>query len=43
MPDQRRLLQAVLADEVGHVGGHGGIVVAVDMGRLAVVAQVLVS
>jgi hypothetical protein len=43
MPDQRGLLQAVLADEVGHVGGHGGIVMAVLVGRLAVVAEVLLE
>ena len=39
--DQGRLFQAVFSDEVGHVGGHGGVVMAVIMRRVAVVAEVL--
>ena len=41
--DQGRLLQAVLGDEVGDVGGHGGVVVAMVVRGLAVVAEVLIS
>jgi hypothetical protein len=32
----------VLADEVGHIGGHSEIVMAVIVGRVAMVAEVLV-
>ena len=40
--DQGRVLQAVVLEERGDVVGHDGIVMPGRVGRLAVVAQILV-
>lgn len=41
MPDERGLLELVLVDEGSHIICHRRVVVARNMGRLSMVAQVL--
>jgi hypothetical protein len=39
--DECRILQAVLADKVGHIASHGQVVVAWVVGGFAMVTQIL--
>ncbi len=41
MPDERRILQPVLADEVGDVVRHDGVVMLVGVWGIAVIPQIL--
>jgi hypothetical protein len=43
MPEQVHILEALLAQEVAHVDGHGGVRVRLGMRRAPVVAEVLAS